>query len=337
MNISKPYLLFLGDAPDLLAVKTATGLQQWCAPACVGQLRLPGCAPKLDLPELSLQQAKQCGAKTLVIGVVNRGGVIPDSWLEILNQALVLKLDIASGLHTRLGDIPSLHDSVTHSGSRLHETRHPQGPFPIATGQQRSGHRLLTVGTDCSVGKMYASLAIHKALTEQGITADFRATGQTGILIAGGGIAIDAVVADFISGAAEKLSPSSDNNHWDIIEGQGSLFHPSYAGVSLGLLHGSQPDWLVLCHEPTRTHMRGLADQPLPDLTTCMATTIEAASLVSPNVHWAGCAVNTSTMDPTRAQDYLEQLGNTLQLPCVDPLRNGVSDIIRRLPLTSTH
>ncbi|HED12718.1 MAG TPA: DUF1611 domain-containing protein [Gammaproteobacteria bacterium] len=335
MNITKPYLLFLGDADDTLAVKTATGLYQWCAPDCVGQLRLPSCVPILDLPELTLEQARDHGAKTLVIGVVNRGGIIPDSWLEVLNQAVALELDIASGLHTHLSNIPSLRDSFARNNAQLLEIRHPQGPFPVATGQRRSGQRLLTVGTDCSVGKMYASLALHRALLKQGVATDFRATGQTGILIAGGGVAIDAVVADFISGAAETLSPSSAEGHWDIIEGQGSLFHPSYAGVSLGLLHGSQPDWLVLCHEPLRQHMRGLPKQSLPTITTCMTMTLQAAQLVNPGVQWAGCAINTQAMDPPQAKTYLGELSDELQLPCVDPLRDGVSSIIRRLPLAS--
>ena len=128
---------------------------------------------------------------------------------------------------------------------------------------------LLTVGTDCSIGKMYTALALERSMRKRGLAADFRATGQTGILIANGGIPVDAVIADFISGAAELISPARNDGGWDLIEGQGSLFHASYAGVSLGLLHGSQPDALVMCHEPTRTHMRGLPDAPLPDIKTC--------------------------------------------------------------------
>ncbi len=332
MKITKPYLLFLGDAPDTLAVKIAAGLLQWCIEDCVGQLRLPTCVPKLVLPELTLEQAKDRGVKTLVIGVVNRGGIIPESWLAVLNRALELGLDIASGLHTCLADIPSLLNSAAQYGGQLIETRHPQGPYPVASGQPRSGQRLLTVGTDCSVGKMYTALAIHRALLKQGVAADFRATGQTGILIAGGGIAVDAVVADFIAGATETLSPTAADTHWDIIEGQGSLFHPSYAGVSLGLLHGSQPDWLVLCHEPVRKHMRGLPERAMPALKTCMATTLQAAQLVNSTAQWAGCAVNTSALDTIQARDYLARLSGELQLPCVDPLRDGVSAIVQQLP-----
>jgi len=335
MKINKPYLLFLGDAADALAAKTAAGLWQWCAGDCVGQLRLPDCQTQLQIPELTLEQARERGVKTLVIGVVYRGGIIPDSWLMVLEQALALGLDIASGLHTRLADIPQLAEAVKNSGQQLYETRQPSGPFPIANGRARSGHRLLTVGTDCSVGKMYTSLAIHRTLLANGVDADFRATGQTGILIAGQGVAVDAVVADFISGAAETLSPAANADHWDIIEGQGSLFHPSFAGVSLGLLHGSQPDWLVLCHEPLRQHMRGLPELAMPDLTDCMTMTLQAARLVNPMVQWAGCAINSKALDENQTDDYLGQLSDALQLPCVDPLRDGVATIIERLPLVT--
>jgi len=336
MKINKPYVLFLGDAADTLAIKTAAGLLQWCAEDCVGQLRLPSCQTQLESPELSLEQALERGAKTLVIGVANRGGIIPDSWLEILNRALILGLDIASGLHSRLTDIPSLRNNAADHGGRLIETRHPEGPLTVANGQPRDGLRLLTVGTDCAVGKMYAALAIHRTLQNQGVNADFRATGQTGILIAGEGIAVDAVIADFIAGAAEALSPVAASNHWDIIEGQGSLFHPSFAGVSLGLLHGSQPDWLVLCHEPVRTHMRGLPGQAMPAIKTCMNTTLQAAQWVNPAAQWAGCAVNTRDLNATQARDYLNKLADELQLPCVDPLRDGVSAIIQCLPNTGS-
>src|SRR5262249_50997635 len=146
-------------------------------------------------------------------------------------------LDVISGMHNRLAQQPALEQTARRLGRRLVDVRQPPPDIQIATGDKRTGKRLLTVGTDCALGKKYTALALARAFTQQGIAADFRATGQTGILIAGSGIPMDAVVADFVAGAAEMLSPDAAPEHWDVVEGQGSLFHPSYSGVSLGLLH----------------------------------------------------------------------------------------------------
>ena len=171
-------------------------------------------------------------------------------------------------------------------------------------------------------------LAIEKELKSRGVAANFRATGQTGIFIAGEGVSVDAVISDFISGATEWLSPADAPDHWDLIEGQGSLFHPSFAGVTLGLLHGAQPDAIVLCHEPSRTHMRGLPDWPLPDLGHCLETNLAAARLTNPDVFCAGVAVNTSALDDEVAAKILAEISNKMELPCTDPMRNGVAPIV---------
>src|SRR5574338_327940 len=281
-ELRRPYLLFLGDAADRLAAKTAIGILAWRPELCLGQIALPGCRADLGLPTMTPAEAKARGAATLVIGVANAGGVIGESWLDVLEAALAAGLDVASGLHQPLDGIPRLRAAAAAGGARLIEVRIPDRSFPVGTGEPRPGKRLLTVGTDCSVGKMYTTLAIERDMRARGVASTFRATGQTGILIAGGGVAIDAVVADFIAGAIEWLTPAHALDHWDLIEGQGSLFHPSYAGVSLGLLHGAQPDALVMCHEPTRTHMRGLPNRPLPDLARCLAANEEAARLTNP-------------------------------------------------------
>lgn len=330
-TISKPYLLFLGNAPDELAAKTAFGVYDWCQDACVGQVRLEGCVPKLELPEMSMQQGAAAGAKTLVIGAANRGGIIPWEWVDCLVEALDTGLDIANGLHVPVGDFDRVREAAERNGRQLFEARHPKGPFPIATGEPRSGHRLLTVGTDCSVGKMYTSLALAREMERRSIEVDFRATGQTGILIDGRGVCIDAVVSDFLSGSVEALCPANEPGHWDIVEGQGSLFHPSFAGVSLGLIHGAQPDWLVLCHEPTRKHMRGLDHQSLPEIGRCIEANLEAARLVSPAVECAGIAVNTKHLTDQEAKQYLDDLQSTHGMPCVDPVRTGVGPLVDRL------
>ena len=331
MAIKNPYLLFLGDAPDQLAAKTAQGIAHWRPEWCLGQLRLPDCNADLGLPDLTLEEAAETGAKTLVVGVANRGGVISDGWIEVLNRALDLGMDLAAGLHNRLADVPRLATAAERLGRDLFDVRHPTEQFELGNGKKRTGLRLLTVGTDCSCGKMYTSLAIEKEMRARGMNADFRATGQTGIFIAGDGVSIDAVVADFIAGAVEGLSPDNDPDHWDLIEGQGSLFHASFAGVSMGLLHGAQADALVLCHEPTRRHMRGLPAYPLPDLKECIDANLTAARLTNPAVTCVGVAVNTSSMADGEAEPYLRHVEDDLGIPAVDPFKDGVAPIVDRL------
>lgn len=326
--LQRPYLLFLGDARDQLAAKTAAGLFTWRQDWCVGQVKLPGCAASLDLPQMTIAEGLAAGARTLVVGVANAGGVIPPAWLDTLEAALRAGLDIASGLHDRLDAIARLSEAAATAGRRLIEVRIPARTFPVGTGSPRSGRRLLTVGTDCSVGKMYAALTIEREMRARGLAADFRATGQTGILIAGDGVSVDAVVADFISGATEWLAPANAPDHWDLIEGQGSLFHPSYAGVSLGLLHGAQAEALVMCHEPTRTHMRGLPDRSLPDVATCIAANESAARLTCPQARCIGVAVNTSGLPAEMRAAYLQRLAAEIRLPCVDPMLDGVGVLV---------
>ena len=326
-----PYLLFVGDARDPLAAKTAAGVLQWRREWCLGQVRFDGCRAELDVPVVEVEEGAAAGAGTLIIGVANAGGFIPESWIDTLVRAMEAGLDVASGLHDRLEDIPRLRETAEARGRVLFDVRHPRRTFGVGTGAPRRGKRLLTVGSDCSVGKMYASLAIEREMRGRGINADFRATGQTGIFIAGDGVSVDAVVADFISGATEWLSPANESDHWDVIEGQGSLFHPSYAGVSLGLLHGAQADALVMCHQPKRPHMRGLPGRPLPDLAECIAANETAGRLTNPAVRCIGVAVNTSGLAPSEAERYLAGLEDSLSLPCVDPLTTGVAALVDRL------
>ncbi|MCF8482559.1 MAG: DUF1611 domain-containing protein [Rhodospirillum sp.] len=331
MALRAPYLLFLGDAPDKLAAKTANGIHQWRPDWCLGQFRLPDCKTDLGIPDMTLEEARAAGAETLVIGVANRGGRIGEAWREILFQAVALGFDIAAGLHQKVADVPGLAAAAAAKGVTLHDVRHPTESLDVGTGGPRSGKRILAVGTDCSVGKMYTMLAMEKAMREAGLKADFRATGQTGILIAGSGISVDAVVSDFISGATERLAPAHDADHWDLVEGQGSLFHASFAGVSLGLLHGAQPDHLILCHEPNRPHMRGLPGRALPSLKECMALNLQCARLTNPDVQVLGLAFNTSALADAEAHDLMERTGETFGLPCVDPVRTGVGPLVDRL------
>lgn len=329
-EILRPYLLFLGDAHDDLAAKTAHGIADWRRTQCVGQHRLAGCRATLDLPELSPAMAAAKGARTMVIGAVNPGGQIPESWIAALTEALECGLDLASGMHARLEEIPEIAATAARLGRRLHNVRHPAQGFSTGSGLARPGKRLLTMGTDCSVGKKYTALALERDMRARGIRADFRATGQTGILIAGHGVAIDAVIADFVSGAAEWLSPAADDDHWDIIEGQGALFHPSFAGVTLGLLHGSQPDAFVLCHEPTRKTLRNVA-APIPEIADCIDLAVRLGRMTNPAIRCVGIAVNTAALPQKDAQSLLRQMESDYSLPCVDPVRMGTDLIIDRL------
>ncbi|WP_439815880.1 N-acetyltransferase DgcN [Zavarzinia sp. CC-PAN008] len=335
MDIQRPYLLFIGDARDDLAAKTASGILDWRRDWCLGQFRLPGCNADLKIPDLTIAQAREKGVRTLIIGVANAGGVIPDNWTTTIVEALDAGMDVASGLHTQLGSIPAVAEAARRNGRQLFDVRHNTMTFATGKGTKRPGKRVLTVGTDCSAGKKYTALAIEAELLKRGLKADFRATGQTGIFISGRGVAVDAVVADFISGAAEWISPANDPDHWDVIEGQGSLFHASFAGVSLGLLHGSQPDAIVMCHEPTRTTMRGLPDSTIPDLQACIDANIAMGRLTNPAIHCVGVAVNTSKLAPEAALDYCGGVSRRLGLPCVDPVAWGVGPIVDRLLATT--
>ena len=321
--ISTPYILFLGDAPDQLAAKVAQGIKDWRPDNVAGQLRLPECGADLGLPDLTLDQAQEARVKTLVIGVANRGGVISGTWKKVLIEALEKGFDLASGLHNLLRDEVDLVDAAKANGRKLHDVRVPSVQYPIANGEKRSGKRCLAVGTDCSVGKMYTALAMDKVMRARNIKSTFRATGQTGILITGNGVPLDAVVADFMAGSVEFLTPDNDDDHWDLIEGQGSLFHVSYSGVTMALIHGGQPDALILCHEPTREHMRGLPSYALPKLKQLRDMVLPIAQIANPSCKIVGISINTQHMAENVAKAYLDDLENRLGLPTTDPFRYG--------------
>jgi uncharacterized NAD-dependent epimerase/dehydratase family protein len=329
--IETPYLLFLGDAPDMLAAKVAIGIRDWRPEYAVGQIRLSGCGADLGLTDMSLAKAREAGAKTLVIGVANRGGVISAEWKEVLLEALAMGYDIASGLHNLLKHEEDLVAAAQEHGRTLHDVRVPSVRYPIADGKKRTGKRCLAVGTDCSVGKMYTAMAMERDMHARGMKASFRATGQTGILITGDGVPLDAVIADFMAGSVEYLTPDNDDDHWDLIEGQGSLFHVSYSGVTMALIHGGQPDALILCHEPTRTHMRGLPDYSLPSLQTLRDTALPLAQVANADCRVVGVSVNTQHMSEDDAKAYLSKVEDEMGLPATDPYRFGSVKLVDAL------
>ncbi|MEL7114130.1 MAG: N-acetyltransferase DgcN [Pseudomonadota bacterium] len=329
--IETPYLLFLGDAPDALAAKVAQGIKDWRPEYAVGQYRMEGCNADMGLPDMTLEEAKAAGVKTMVIGVANRGGMISQAWKKVLIAALEEGLDLASGLHNLLRDEPDLKAVAEATGRALHDVRVPEVEYPIANGKRRKGKRCLAVGTDCSVGKMYTAIAMERDMHKAGMKATFRATGQTGILITGDGVPLDAVVADFMAGSIEYLTPDNDDDHWDLIEGQGSLFHVSYSGVTMALVHGGQPDALILCHEPTRPHMRGLPDYDLPTLETLRDTALPLARVANPGCEVVGVSINTQHMSEADALAYLAEVEARLGLPTVDPFRQGADRLAQAL------
>jgi uncharacterized NAD-dependent epimerase/dehydratase family protein len=330
-RLRKPYLVFLGDVSLRSDAKTGFGLRDWCPPDVLGECALPSASVSLDLPKMTPAEAAARGAGSIVIGVAPPGGRLPEAWIPTLVDALRAGLDVVSGMHTRLERYPELVAAASERQARLINVRHADRDWPVGTGIRRPGRRVLTVGTDCALGKKYTALAITRALTSRGVKATFRATGQTGILIAGEGVAIDAVVSDFVAGAAEALSPTNDADHWDVIEGQGALFHPAYAGVTLGLLHGSQPDAIVLCHDPSRQTIEDHPHIPLPPLDEAIRRYLEAGRLTNAGIRCVGVAINSSTLSDTAWMRYRDELQGGLGLPVCDPMRGGVGPIAEAL------
>jgi uncharacterized NAD-dependent epimerase/dehydratase family protein len=326
--IQTPYLLFLGDAPDQLAAKVAQGITDWRPENAVGQFRMPGCGADMGLTDMTLEQGLEAGAKTLVIGVANRGGVISAEWRKVLVDALRLGYDLAAGLHNLLRDENEIQAAAKVYGGTLHDVRVPTHAYPIANGRKRTGKRVLAIGTDCSCGKMYTAMSMDAEMRDRGLKSTFRATGQTGILVTGRGVPLDAVIADFMAGAVEVLTPDNDDDHWDHIEGQGSLFHVSYSGVTMALIHGGQPDALILAHEPTRTHMRGLPHYGLPTLEQLRDTALPLARIANPACQVAGVSLNTKALGEDDARRTIEEIEARMGIPVTDPYRFGAGKLV---------
>lgn len=320
-----PYLLFLGDTTEPAYAKTAFGLRDWAPARCIGEYSICGATISTRLRFLTPVQARAAGAGAMVIGVANPGGAIPATWLPALMQALESGLDLVSGMHMRLDQIPVLQAAARRLDRQLIDVRDPPHDIPVANGRKRTGKRLLTVGTDCALGKKYTALALAQAFCARGIDAEFRATGQTGILIAGSGIPMDAVVSDFAAGAAELLSPDAASGHWDVIEGQGSLFHPAYAAVSLALLHGSQPDVIVVCHQPGRAHMLGYLQYPVPSIEDTIALALQLGARTQPGIRCAGVSLNTAHLEPAEAERLIASESSRLGCAVADPMRGGAA------------
>jgi len=274
------------------------------------------------------------GATAVLVGIAPPGGRLPPEWRAWLKRALVHRLEIWSGLHTFIGDDPELGALARERGVRILDVRKPPAELPIADGRaaEVDAYVILSVGTDCNVGKMTAQLELRDALVRRGHRASFVATGQTGIFIEGWGIAVDAVVADFIAGAAEQLVvQGAADADIVLVEGQGSLIHPGYSGVTLGLLHGACPDALVLCHQATREyigdyHGRGPWVR-IPPLAEVVELYERAAAPVRPT-RVIGIALNTFDLDETRARAAMARASEDTRLPTTDPVRFGSEPLV---------
>lgn len=327
-TLKPPYLLMVDGAEDLeVATKTASGIIFWRKDLCLGQLKTENTRVRLDLPLLTLEKAVEKGCRSLVVGVANFGGILLPEWTPIFLDAINNGLNIISGLHQRVSDIKNVHEAAIRKGVTIVELRTNKFNATTATGRKREGKRLLTVGSDCGVGKMFTALAIAKNLQCKNIDCTFRATGQTGILISGKGLAFDALKVDYVAAAVEALTPDNKEEHWDIIEGQGSILHP-VCSVVLTLLHASQPDALVMCHDISRKNLYHYPDYAVPELSECLKANLAAAQFTNPKSRFVGIALNTSRLEEEHAVNLVNELEQKHQLPCTDPIRFGVDKIV---------
>ncbi|MDE3193268.1 MAG: DUF1611 domain-containing protein [Chloroflexota bacterium] len=272
------------------------------------------------------------GADVILVGTAAAGGRIPDAYRPALATALEHGLEVWCGLHERVLSDPDLRAAAARGGGRVRELREPPDDLPIGGHRRpRAGTTtILTVGSDAAVGKMTVSLEIVAALARAGERAAFVPTGQTGIAIAGEGISVDAVVADFVAGAAERMvCDAAERADWIVVEGQGSLTHPGFSGVTLGLLHGSAPDLMVLCHDASRRIVKGYTDLPLRPLVELVRMYEEAARWSrppdAPRPRVVAVALNTSALDERDAARAIFDASAAADLPAADPIREGTA------------
>lgn len=274
----------------------------------------------------SMAEGLALGANSVLVGIAPAGGRLPDAWRAWLREALEGGCDIVSGLHTFLADDPTLAEAARAHGRAITDIRRPPSDLPIASGKARDLKPLvvLTVGTDCNVGKMTAQLQLVAGLKARGLRTNFVATGQTGIMIEGWGIGVDAVVADFIAGAAEQITVrGAEGADIVLVEGQGSINHPGYSGVTVGLLHGSCPDAMILCHQSTRQYIgdyRQASWLKLPPLAEYVKAYEGLAGMVSPS-KVVGIALNTYDMTDDAAREACRRATEETGLPATDPVR----------------
>lgn len=326
---------------SVLDAKTAACVIRYAADEVVGVLdsqtagrttdQVLGFGPPLPIVA-TLEEGLALRPDTFLIGVAPRGGALPAAWRALVAGSLEAGLTVVSGLHTFLGDDPELAAIAARTGAAIRDLRRVPDDLPVASRRAAAVEAtvVLTVGTDCNVGKMTASVELTQAARRMGFQAAFAPTGQTGLFLGGVGMVVDRVIADFVAGAAETIvlenAPGQD---FVFVEGQGSLLHPGYSGVTLGLIHGSQPDALVLVHQPTRrcTLNDEIEIMPLPewvDLHERMAAYLKPAPV-------AGVAINGYDLSDAEARDWGRRIEAETGLPAVDPVKFGAEPLVQAI------
>lgn len=315
--------------------KTATGLLRYCPDECVGVIDSHHAGHSVshflgsggDLKFISsLDEAPS--ANTLVIGIAPPGGKIPLSWRPIILGAIERGLNVLSGLHDFLLDDPEFREAAERKGTHLIDVRRNHfKEISRRRGLSNNCLRIHTVGHDCSIGKMVVSLEVSRGLEKRGLDSHFIATGQTGIMIAGSGLPLDCIVADFVAGAAEQLVLENQHHSILVVEGQGSLVHPSYSGVTLSLLHGCLPHALFLCFEAGRASVGGIEHVPIPELSRIAELFQTMASIHQP-CEIIGIGMNGRKVSPEIAKEIAQRIEDDMQLPVVDVIRDGADRLI---------
>jgi uncharacterized NAD-dependent epimerase/dehydratase family protein len=281
----------------------------------------------------SMREGLALGPTAVLVGIAPQGGRLPDEWRSWLVEALEGGCDLWSGLHTFLSDDPALSAKARANGRQIFDLRRPPADLPIASGAAKAvePYVILTVGTDCNVGKMTAQLQLARELNGAGLRTRFVPTGQTGIMIEGWGIAVDAVISDFIAGAAERLVlQGAEDADVVLVEGQGSINHPGYSAVTLGLLHGSCPDGLILCHQSSREYIgdyRQAAWLRIPPLSDYIRLYESIGSAVHPT-QVIGISLNTYDLSDEAARRACEEAARETGLPATDPVRFGATPLM---------
>lgn len=285
-----------------------------------------GSIPVVD----SVADGITCGADAFLVGIALAGDGLPHDLRATLARAIEHRLEVWNGLHGFVGEDPELGPLAAKLGVRVHDVRKPPEELPVGTGRVRELDQtiVLAVGTDANIGKMTVMLQLRDALTDRGVRAAFAPTGQTGIFIEGWGICVDAVIADFIAGAAEAVTiRAARDADIVLVEGQGSILHPGYSGVSLGLLHGSLPHALIACHQPSRATFRHNSWLPIPPLATVIELHESIAHPLRPT-KTIGISLNTSDLSDRDARAAIDRAREETGLPVVDPVREDPGPLV---------
>jgi len=331
-------LVILVNSDDPFNAKTAVGVLRYgrspivamVDPERAGKTAADVYGIRPDVPIVASVRDVPDGARRLLVGIASRGGQLPDEMRAEIMGAIERGMDVYNGLHTFITRDASISEAARAKGVTLVDLREVPEELPVGLGlPHRAGSTVvLTVGSDCNVGKMSVALELDLLARERGLSSTFVATGQTGIMIAGSGVAVDRVISDFMAGAIEEVVvPAAEGHDWVWVEGQGSLFHPGYSGVTMGLMHGTAPEKMVLCHQPTRTCIRRYDEVPIPPLKTILRGYEEAASWRAPSKVVA-MALNTYDLDERAAKDAIKRVEDDLGLPATDVVRFGAATLL---------